>query len=95
VVHVKSRDHASESSSVRRATEKSLEVSYGQKVEEGKRVSSDPSSLDGPQMVVDNARWLGENPSGRGKVETTDNSCSRVLFNFLTILILNYTAFLF
>ena len=92
MVHVKSRDHASESSSVRRATEKSLEVSYGQKVEEeGKRVSSDPSSLDGPQMVVDNARWLGENPSGRGKVETTDNSCSRVFLNFLTILrISNY-----
>lgn len=92
MVHVKSRDHASESSSVRRATEKSLEASYGQKVEEeGKRVSSDPSSLDGPQMVVDNARWLGENPSGRGKVETTDNSCSRVFFNFLTILrISNY-----
>ena len=92
MVHVKSRDDASESSSVRRATEKSLEASYGQKVEEeGKRVSSDPSSLDGPQMVVDNARWLGESPSGRDKVETTDNSCSRVFLNSLTILrISNY-----
>ena len=56
--------------------------SNGRTEEEGRKEKTDPSLMDEAQMGADNNHWLGEIPSGRGKVETMDNSFFQSFLEF-------------